>query len=275
MIESPASWDDLAPTLALVLAGPLQSWGHQSLFTRRNTLPFPTKSGLVGLLAAAEGIDRHAPDHEERVAGLADLGVLVCRIPRKFGNRPTAPTLEDYHTVQDCRTASGGVKGTELTRRHYLQDCLFVVLLQGNPSMLAKVAGSLRNPVWGLWLGRRACVPSLPVLPPGEWPAPDAISAWERSRACLAGSLGQGRATLGIPASWQGLPHVISSNDFTSGTDTWLDDPVGFAYGRRRYHARRVRIRNGEVDLPEAEAPEDDLAERMMEFLHAEDPEEG
>ena len=95
MIESPASWDDLAPTLALVLAGPSQSWGHQSLFTRRNTLPFPTKSGLVGLLAAAEGIDRHAPDHEERVAGLADLGVLVCRIPRKFGNRPTAPTLEE------------------------------------------------------------------------------------------------------------------------------------------------------------------------------------
>ena len=39
--------------LLLQLAGPLQSWGAASRFARRSTENAPTKSGLVGLLAAA------------------------------------------------------------------------------------------------------------------------------------------------------------------------------------------------------------------------------
>ena len=48
--------------LALLLDGPMQSWGHASRFERRTTALHPTRSGVLGLIAAALGIDKHAPD---------------------------------------------------------------------------------------------------------------------------------------------------------------------------------------------------------------------
>ena len=45
-------------TLLLRLAAPLQSWGMDSKFETRKTNREPTKSGIVGLLAAALGIRR-------------------------------------------------------------------------------------------------------------------------------------------------------------------------------------------------------------------------
>ena len=46
------------PTLLLRLVGPMQSWGTTSRFDQRDTGKEPSKSGVVGLLAAALGIDR-------------------------------------------------------------------------------------------------------------------------------------------------------------------------------------------------------------------------
>ena len=46
------------PTLLLRLVGPMQSWGTASRFDQRDTGKEPSKSGVVGLLAAAAGIDR-------------------------------------------------------------------------------------------------------------------------------------------------------------------------------------------------------------------------
>lgn len=45
-------------TLLLRLAAPLQSWGSDSKFETRKTDREPTKSGVVGLLAAALGLRR-------------------------------------------------------------------------------------------------------------------------------------------------------------------------------------------------------------------------
>ena len=47
--------------LLLRLAGPLQSWGTSSRFVRRNTDRVPSKSGIIGLLAAAQGRRRIDP----------------------------------------------------------------------------------------------------------------------------------------------------------------------------------------------------------------------
>ncbi|MCR6650496.1 MAG: type I-E CRISPR-associated protein Cas5/CasD [Cellvibrionaceae bacterium] len=43
------------PYLLLWLEAPLQSWGHDSKFGRRDSLDFPTKSGVLGLLCCALG----------------------------------------------------------------------------------------------------------------------------------------------------------------------------------------------------------------------------
>lgn len=39
----------------LRLAGPMQSWGEHSMFGERDTLPYPSRSGLIGMFAAAQG----------------------------------------------------------------------------------------------------------------------------------------------------------------------------------------------------------------------------
>lgn len=47
--------------LLLRLAAPMQSWGEHSVFSERDTQNFPTRSGLLGLIAAARGIERGQP----------------------------------------------------------------------------------------------------------------------------------------------------------------------------------------------------------------------
>ena len=44
--------------LALRLQGPLQSWGFDSQYNRRNTALMPTKSALAGMCCAALGFGR-------------------------------------------------------------------------------------------------------------------------------------------------------------------------------------------------------------------------
>ena len=46
---------DTLYTLLLRLGAPLQSWGSESMYDRRETDMMPTKSGVIGMLAAALG----------------------------------------------------------------------------------------------------------------------------------------------------------------------------------------------------------------------------
>ena len=73
--------------LLIRLAGPLQSWGINGRFAHRDTRSRPTKSGVIGLCAAALGLPR-----EEPLGELAEV---------RFGVRADRPgtSLRDYHTV--------------------------------------------------------------------------------------------------------------------------------------------------------------------------------
>ncbi|MFJ5103810.1 type I-E CRISPR-associated protein Cas5/CasD [Streptomyces sp. NPDC088554] len=73
--------------LLIRLAGPLQSWGVSSRFAHRDTHSRPTKSGVIGLCAAALGLDREQP-----------LGELATVLFGVRADRPGTP-LRDYHTV--------------------------------------------------------------------------------------------------------------------------------------------------------------------------------
>ncbi|MFD7878292.1 type I-E CRISPR-associated protein Cas5/CasD [Streptomyces sp. NPDC059766] len=73
--------------LLIRLAGPLQSWGLTGRFTRRDTHSRPTKSGVIGLCAAALGRDREEP--------LGELSEVLFGVR---ADRPGTP-LRDYHTV--------------------------------------------------------------------------------------------------------------------------------------------------------------------------------
>jgi CRISPR system Cascade subunit CasD len=133
--------------LVLRLAAPLQSWGTSSRFVRRNTDRAPSKSGIIGLLAAAQG--RRRTDPIEDLVGLR-IGVRIeqpGRLERDF---------------QTARPVDGSAP-MPLSYRFYLADAVFLVAVQGEPSMLAGLQHALRHPVFPLFLGRRSCPPAGPV----------------------------------------------------------------------------------------------------------------
>ena len=61
--------------LLLWLEGPLQSWGADSKYYNRTTLPFPTKSGILGLLCFGEG--RETKRMARTYVGLFNDGAIL------------------------------------------------------------------------------------------------------------------------------------------------------------------------------------------------------
>lgn len=129
--------------LLLRLAGPLQSWGSASRFARRETNAEPTKSGVLGLLAAALG--KRRTDPIEELLGLT------------FGVRVDQPgsIIQDFHTARDHNG-----KSMPLTRRFYLSDALFIAGLEGSDPLIETLDAAVRSPQFPLFLGRRSCPPS-------------------------------------------------------------------------------------------------------------------
>jgi len=249
------------PTLALLLDSPLQSWGEGSRFNRRGTSPHPTKSGVISLLACARGLDKAAPDEEAHLAPLAALRLVTVRLPRlqrDWAGRLRTDAddrqifhrsllLTDYHTIgggYDPKTETlriprkasrGGSFGTVQTWREYLLDTRFAVFLQGNRETLEQAARALRDPVWGLWLGRKSCPPAVPILGNVHKTLADAWQ-WTAEKADLPAD---------TPMDHFERYEEVSpdQSDFTL-----LDQPVSFR--RREFHARPVRRISGDTDLP-------------------------
>ena len=134
-------------TLLLRLGAPLQSWGSSSVYDRRETDDMPTKSGVIGLLAAAFGRKRGEP--------LDDLNDL------KFGVRVDIPGIR----MNDFQITDMGEKlNKNISNRVYLSDALFLVgLSTENESFLEEVNQAIQNPKFPLFLGRRSCPPTMPL----------------------------------------------------------------------------------------------------------------
>lgn len=221
----------------------MQSWGFDSRFTRRTTALHPTKSGVVGLLAAALGIDKHGPDEAAQIARLAALACTTVTLSkRRGGHELPILRLSDYHTIgggydpatermKMPRKANGATPDTVLSERHYLLDARFGVLLEGEPDWLAHIATRLRNPVWGLWLGRKCCIPAMPLL---VGVGHDRSAAW----VLLLKAAG-----LDATSEMTAFDHVIEG-EVAEGLDAgWLND-TPLAYGApigQRHGPRRVR----------------------------------
>lgn len=129
--------------LTLRLASPLQSWGASSRFTRRTTESAPTKSGILGLLAAAQG--------RRRSDSIEDLLTLTLAI------RVDQPgvLLRDFHTAHHQVTGAA----MPLTDRFYWSDAVFVAFVGGPEPVLAGLHDALCDPRYPLYFGRRSCVP--------------------------------------------------------------------------------------------------------------------
>ncbi len=180
-------------TLIFRLAGPMQAWGLQSRFSIRDTAREPTKSGVIGLVAAALGRPRDAA-----IDDLAQLNMGV-RVLREGQPR------YDFHTAKDVVKASAKIrpgkpvppselKDTEPSYRHYLADAWFLVGLEGEDgALLRAIDAALCAPHWPLFFGRKSFVPALPV----------SFSTKEQTPGLVAGSLWEIVTTFRDPL-WKG-----------------------------------------------------------------------
>lgn len=211
------------PTLLLRLAGPMQSWGTTSRFDQRDTGKEPSKSGVIGLLAAALGIDREQWSDDLHALAALTMGVRH--------DRPGVPK-RDYQTAQNIISADRSkVHETAVTTRDYLADAVFLVGLEGpDRALLERAHAALQNPVWPLALGRKSYVPSEPIGLDGgvvDRPLLDALATWP---------------WLAVPRKWEAIPErLLVSIESSDGTGALrMDQPLS-SFAERRFGARYVR----------------------------------
>lgn len=156
-------------TLIFTLSARMASFGELAGHSRRSTLTGPTRSAVLGLVAAALGLRR---DEAPRLTRLDETRVAVAIL--RHGS-----LLRDYHTVQTIPTAKvkrpatraealrrvGRDVNTTITERDYLCDVLYGVALWGGVWPLAEIEAVLKAPAFPLYLGRKSCPLSAPLNP--------------------------------------------------------------------------------------------------------------
>jgi CRISPR system Cascade subunit CasD len=165
--------------ILLWIESPLQSWGSDSKFWRRDSLRFPTKSGILGLILSSMGV---SGAQNELLSKLSSKKMNVnSYVHSKIkDDKPfkldKEPLLIDYHVVgngyndkdkwqkllipknSEGNPTVGG--GSKITYRYYLQDARFAVILETAESMTEIVCESLKNPIFDVYFGRKNCVPT-------------------------------------------------------------------------------------------------------------------
>lgn len=159
--------------LVFQLHGPMASWGMPAVGEDRPTAERPTRSAILGLLAASLGLRRsQQEDHD----ALRDGYGVAIRL------EDAGSLLRDYHTAQvPSRTDKFGKTrkdelsipsrdlNTILSSRDYRSDFLAFIALwvrnERSPWTLQELADALDRPRFRPYLGRRSCPPGLPFAP--------------------------------------------------------------------------------------------------------------
>lgn len=147
---------------------------------------------------------------------------------RKAGNKTWAVhvrRIDDFHTVENTKTASGSQnKNAVITYRQYLCDADFLVLLEVDSDIAEELKADLSDPVWGIWLGRKSCIPSEPVFA-GIFSTLDDVALNLLDSKPLSDFTCQYEVK-----SWE------------EGTDSLMDNPIDYDISKRERGLRRVKI---------------------------------
>jgi CRISPR system Cascade subunit CasD len=200
------------------LHGALASWGDIAVGDIRPSYRYPSKSAVVGLIAAALGVER---DDHNKQSEIAKLNFSV-RIDR------AGVPIDDYHTVQApseqaikhdrdknywtrtdeieaikfrvSMTESSAEAGAIQSRRTYYCDAIYAVALAENENNkvdwhalelteLKDIVAFLTEPRFTLYLGRKSCPPCLPFEPQIIEAARNCIEAFQRAEFKFADEL--------------------------------------------------------------------------------------
>lgn len=202
----------------LRLEGPLQAWSSQGKLGVRDTEREPTKSGVIGLVAAAFGMDR---SDDELLGRLSALPMAI-RVDR------AGSLLRDYHTA-----GGGAFRGRRYfvfdtsdcvpSHRYYLQDASFVAGIVSDRDLATQIAEALQSPRFPLFLGRRSCPPAVPPF-----------------IALHQGTLAEALADAPLAERADDPPFRAVVETVPGAGDARDDVPVSFAPAERRYRRRYV-----------------------------------
>lgn len=199
------------------LYGALASWGDIAVGVVRPSYRYPSKSAVIGLIAAALGVEREEHDKQSELAKL----IFSVRVD------VTGSPIEDYHTVQApseqsikndrakaywtrideieaikwrvVQSKSSAEAGAIQSRRTYYCDSIYTVALSENENdkinwqtlkvlKLKDLIEFLREPRFVLYLGRKSCPLGLP-LEPQVVPAKNCQSAFQQAKFKFADEL--------------------------------------------------------------------------------------
>lgn len=230
--------------LILRLKGPQQSWGTSSRYRTREAGTEPSKSGVIGLLAAAQGRSRAS-----ELTDLLELG---------FGVRADQPgrLMVDYHTAR-----VRGAKNSSLSSRHYRVDAAYTAAISGPDSLVAALAEAIDSPRFPLYLGRRACPAPVDLLG-GVLPGDD-----------VEATLRDLDATPWLASEWYRreaakVVYLPLARDACADEvgETVQDVPVSFDPRHRLYDARAVvRPAPVRIENPEGVDVKDDFFQTVKE----------
>jgi CRISPR system Cascade subunit CasD len=239
--------------LLLRFEAPLMSFGAVCVDSRGPTWDHPSLSQVTGLIANALGYD-HADG--ARLQRLQERLRLASRVDRQGSRQPdyqtvdldpeTSPWMKEGWTTRGALEGRGGGKdareGTHIRLRDYHADRIHTLAVTLEPADEApgidECVAALRQPARPLFLGRKPCLPSRPVLlATDEAPSlRESLARWPRHHRADAGPLAACWGDDGSPkaADERTLP-IVDERDWHA-----------------QLHAGRRLLRLGRVNPPEA-----------------------
>ena len=159
--------------LVFRLYGPMSSWGDVAVGEFRPSYAYPSKSAVVGLIAAALGIRREETARHDALVNSLGFAVRV---------DSAGQLLRDYHTVQAPPNRTGvqyhtrrdevlvDDLNTMITTRDYRTDARYAICIwirngETLTAELSDMANALTKPKFHLYLGRKSCPLALPLMP--------------------------------------------------------------------------------------------------------------
>lgn len=204
--------------LVFVLYGPMAAFGGVAVGERRGGEARPTRSALLGLIAASQGIRRDDTARLEAIEQGYGVAVRVDAPGVVFTDYHTAqvpPSRRNIHHATRAEELAAPELETILSRRDYRADALHTVAIWAReeaPIPLETLKSGLQRPVFVLSLGRKSCPLGLPpgpvVVEAGDAlaamaarpePVPEQalryrLNAEPRLLACDPGGMPEGRA---------------------------------------------------------------------------------
>jgi len=153
------------------LYGPMAAWGEVAVGETRPSSSHPSKSAVLGLVAAALGIKREQEAELQSLANGNSFGVRVDAVGELLRDYHTAQVPPErrkikYYTRRDEINSDGLY--TILSSRDYRTDgCYSIALWQTSSDQISleNILNALLQPKLPLYLGRKSCPLSLPLCP--------------------------------------------------------------------------------------------------------------